>query len=104
MASVRNDELGKTAISCIACEDWVLAKVLSIVKTIAAMAAGLAEPRNSNPLTNREVANSFAQRTYLSDDFVTEDQRKFRTRELAINNVKIRSTKGAGLNLYPQLS
>ena len=75
IAGVRNDEFGKTAIPRIACEDWVLTKVLSTGETVAAMAAGLAEPRNSNPLTYREVANSFAQSIHLSNDLVTEDQR-----------------------------
>jgi hypothetical protein len=41
---------------------------------------------------------------HLPNDLVSENQRQFGVGELTIDDVKIRPTKGAGLDFNPQLS
>ena len=101
---VSDGEFRVTAVDGVAGETRTVAKVLPIRSTINAVAVGPAEPWNSDTLTNRKFFCARSNCFDAPDNLVSGDQRQFRIRQFAIDNVQIGATNRARAHAHEQLS
>ncbi len=59
------------------------------------MAARMAEPRNANALAETQMGDIGADRIDPSDDLMSGDDRNFRIRQFAVNDMKVGTADAA---------
>src|ERR1051325_4959971 len=102
VARVRDGEFGITAVDRVAGKLRVVAEILALRSTIAAVAIGPAEPRNTDSVSDCKLWSlDFGIWNFhdASDDLVAED-----VRQLAIDDVEIGAADRAGGNAHQQLA
>ena len=101
---VRNGELGVTPINSVAGKLRAVAKVFALRSTISAFPVRPAQPRNANSVTGGKSLDVLAYLFDASNDLMPGDERQFRIRQLAIDNVKVGAANGTSSNTNEQLS
>jgi hypothetical protein len=94
---VRDKKLAVTAVDGVAGKARPVAKIFAVGSTINTFAVGPAEPRNADAITDFELRSAdrgvrigaFANLFDTTDNLVPQDQRQFRIRQFAIDDVKI---------------
>src|SRR3982074_2211310 len=104
ISRIRGDELGVAAVDRVTGKARVIAKILAIRSTITAFAIGPAEPGNANAIANRKFFDVAAELCDATDNLVPEDQRQFRIRQFAIDDMQIGAANRAGGNAHKQLA
>src|SRR6266478_8991823 len=110
-SDVHNDELAVTAVNGVAGKARPVTKIFAVGSTISTFAVGPAEPRNSDAITNFELrsadrrfrSGAFANFFDTADNLVPQDQRQFRIRQFAIDDVKIGPANRARAHTNEQL-
>jgi len=112
IARVSDSELGVAAVDVVTGEFPVIAKIFAIRSTISALAVRPAEPRDSDTVAGLEFRflifdfriNGIADFFDAPDDLVAENERKFRIRQFAIDDMKIGPANGAHVDANKKLS
>ena len=95
-APVGDGVVGITAIDLITGEARVEAKILAVALAVLALFARVAEPRNADPVADREVGDAVAEPLDDADDFMARHERNFRVQQLAVDHVQVGSAHAAG--------
>ena len=96
-------QLGITAIDLVASEARVIAEIFAAAAAKFAHPTGPAEPRHANPIADSKAVNLGAFFSDCTDDLVAENERQFRVRQFAIDNVQIGPTHRTGAHRDQQL-
>src|SRR3954451_18391633 len=104
VATVGDGALGVTAVDRIAREARFIAEIFPRRQAVAAMSAGVADPRHAHAVANGEPRHARAQPGYGADDFVARNDRLFRMIEFAIDQMKIGAAHAARMNIYQDLA
>src|SRR5208282_5951406 len=83
---------GKAAIARISGEKWPIAQVLPLRSAIGADPTGMSQPWNTDPLSDLQSLDSFADEVDPSDDLVTWNNRQQRIGQLAVDYVQVSAT------------
>ena len=86
-------------IAGVAGEQWPVTQILPAGATIGADPAGVAEPRNADPLADRESGDPLPHCRNAPHDLVAGHDRKPRVRQLAIHDMQIGPAHTAGGDL-----
>src|SRR5262249_13122934 len=89
-------ELGVTAVVIVAGEARVGAKIFTSAPAIYALAAGLAQPRDSDPRAQAEARASGTASCDRADDLVAGNDSRKTWRQIALGNVEIGAAYAAG--------
>ena len=103
IAFVRERELGIAAVDLIAGESRAIAEIFPAAAAILALLTGPAQPRNTHASA---APQTFAIGTHgldSADDFVTRNERQFRCRQLAINDMQIGPAHAASMDAQQNL-
>ena len=101
---VRQHEFRVAPVQRIAGEAGLLTKVLATGTAKAAVATRPAQPRNTDARADFKPFRSFAALDDFTDDFVARDKREFRLSQLAIDDMQVGPTDGAGANADQDLA
>ena len=94
-AGISHRELGVAAINCVTSEPREIAEILAVRPAVFALAASPAEPRNADAFADAKTIDALADPLDMPDDLVSENQRQFRIRQFAIDDVEIGPTNRA---------
>src|SRR5437588_8044404 len=108
---VRDNKLAVTAVDGVAGKARAVAKIFAVGSTINTFAVGPAEPRNADAITDFELQSAdrgwrigaFANLFDTTDNLVPQDQRQFRIRQFAIDDMKIGPANRARAHTNEQL-
>ena len=108
---VRDNKLTVTAVDGVAGKARAVAKIFAVGPTINTFAVGPAEPRNADAITDFELQSAdrgwrigaFANLFDTTDNLVPQDQRQFRIRQFAIDDMKIGPANRARAHTNEQL-
>src|SRR2546427_3065242 len=103
VACVGEHLLGVTAVPRVPGEARPLAQILTARAAIEALAAGEGEPGHPHAIADAELAGLRAERRDGADDLVARSHRKGNCRQLAIEQVQVRTAHAAGLHSDQQL-
>src|SRR5207248_8189452 len=104
VALVGDGQLGIAPIDLIAGEAGLIAEVLISAPAVFTSPASPAEPGHPDPVADLEAVDPGSGLGHRADDLVTGHQRQLRPRQLAVENVQIGATHGAGVDLDLHLS
>jgi hypothetical protein len=85
-------------------EDRAIAQIFLLTPAIRTATAGVAKPRNANPLPDAEALDTRPDRIDAADDFMAGDDRQDRIGQLTIDDVQIRAADAAGRDIHPDLA
>src|SRR6266699_3799396 len=108
---IRDNKLAVTAVDGVAGKARPVAKIFAVGSTINTFAVGPAKPWNANAITDFELwsadrglrIGAFADLFDMADNLVPQDQRQFRIRQFAIDDVKIGPANRARAHTNEQL-
>ena len=92
---VRDRVLGVTTVRVVSGESGFVAQVFAAGAAVAAVAVGPAEPRNPDPPLISDGCR---------DDLVTEYERQFRARQLAVGDVQVGAANATRTDAHEQLA
>src|SRR6202022_2339293 len=97
-------ELGVAPVGVPARELWVDAQVLVATEAEAAGTAGVAQPGDPHPVTDRERCHAAAERVDPPDDLVARDNPAPPRRQVALGQMQIGAAHTAHRHLHPDLA
>ena len=95
---IDDGEFGIAAIRLQTRKLGIIAEVLISVLAVLTLSAGIAQPRNADPISFPESSGLASARLYNPDDLVAGDYRQFRQWDVAFGRVQIGVTHAAGVN------
>ena len=101
---IRNGCGRVAAVARVAGEQRPVAQVLPLHQTIGADAAGVAEPRNADALTELEPLDAPPERIDAADDLMPRDDGQTRLGQFAVDHVQVGAAHPAGAHLDPNLA
>src|SRR5262249_39616700 len=97
-ALVDGDVLGVAAVEVVPVEAGGVTQVLAAAQAVATAAVGPAEPRHPDAIAAGEALRAGPAGGDAADDLVPGNQRQFRPRQLAVDDVQVGAADGAGVN------
>ena len=95
---------GVAAVAGVAGELGMVAKILAALVAIEAMAAGVRQPGNADPLADGEILDPGAEPLDQADHLVAGNDRQPRIGQLAVDDVQIGAADAAGFDANQQLA
>jgi hypothetical protein len=92
--------LGESAVAVIAGERRLVTEVLAVHAAECAVAACLAEPRDADPLADRETLRLRSARDHLTHDFVARHDAIPVRRQFAVDDVQVGAADAAGQHFH----
>jgi len=94
---------GKSTITAVTGEKWFVTKVLAAEPAIAAVSAGMCQPRHTDALTDIEATHIDPGPLDDADDLVARHDRQFRQRQFAIDDMQVGAANRARLDTQDKL-
>jgi len=98
-------DMGREAsVPTVAGEHRFVAQVLPVREAVGAVAAGLPEPGNPDPLTDAPAVHAGPGAQHSADNLVPGNDRQPRLRQFAVDDVQVGATHGASLHVHQELA